>query len=205
MSQLSESLLATQSTEPMSSPNILSAYNAPEDQLLPEQRPSGSTNKRKRQLSRLMAADDPDDMHPSKLDVGKHSRIVDNRDRRYWSVERNWKLVKLRRSGLHWESLQSHFPGQSRADLAFQYDRVVHTYDEDMMNQCAHVYQECKCILWGEIARRMGCTPDKAEDMILGLGRFELARRAVSFELAQMDEPTQTASMSLGSEGNIVQ
>ena len=128
----------------MSSPNILSAYNAPEDQPLPEQCPSGIANKRKRLVSRLVAEDDPDDMHPSKLDVDKRPRIVDigNRDGHYWTVERNWKLVKLRRSGLHWESLQSHFPGQSRADLAFQYDRVVHTYNEEMMNQCAYLYQE---------------------------------------------------------------
>ncbi|KUL81732.1 hypothetical protein ZTR_09831 [Talaromyces verruculosus] len=189
----------------MSSPNILSAYNPSKDRALPEQHASGWTNKRKRQFSTLMAEDEPDEMHPSKLDVGKHPRSVDDHDRRYWTVEKNWKLVKLRRSGLHWESLQSYFPGQSRADLAVQYDRVIHTYDEDMMNQCAHVYQEFKGILWREIARRVGCTPDKAEDMILGLSRFELARRAVSFELAQMDEPTQTASMSLGCEGNIVQ
>ncbi|KAI7970686.1 hypothetical protein EIK77_009782 [Talaromyces pinophilus] len=144
MSQPSESLLSTQSTEPMSSPNILSAYNAPEDPPLPEQRLSGSANKRKRQFSRLVAEDDSDDMHPSKLDGGKRPRIVniDYRDGRYWTVERNWRLVKLRRSGLHWESLQSHFPGQSRADLAFQYDCVADTYDEGMMNQCAYLYQE---------------------------------------------------------------
>jgi hypothetical protein len=89
-----------------------------------------------------MAEDDPDEMHPSKLDVAKHPRSVDDRHHRYWTVEKKWKLVKLRRSGLHWESLQSHFPGQSRADLALQYDCVKDTYDEDMMNQCAHLYQE---------------------------------------------------------------
>lgn len=126
----------------MSSPSVLSAYNLPRDRTLPEQRLSSRTHKRKRQLSTLMAEDDPDDMHPSKLDVGKYPRIVNDRDHRYWTVEKNWKLVKLRRSGLHWESLQSHFRGQSRADLALQYDRVMDTYDEDMMNQCAHVYQE---------------------------------------------------------------
>ncbi|KUL81672.1 hypothetical protein ZTR_11132 [Talaromyces verruculosus] len=189
----------------MSSPNILSVYNLPRDRAMPEQRASGRTNKRKRQFSTLMAEDEPDEMHPSKLDVGKYPRSVDDRGRCYWTVEKNWKLVKLRRSGLHWESLQSHFPGQSRADLAFQYYRVVYTYDENMMNQCAHVYQECKCILWREIAGRMGCTPDRAEGMIVGLSRFELARRAVSYELAQMEEPTQTASTTLGCEANIVQ
>lgn len=139
MSQHSESL-STQLTEPMSSPNILSAYNPPKDRALPEQRASGRTNKRKRQFSTLMAEDEPDEMHPSKLDVGKHPRSVDDRDRRYWTVEKNWRLVKLRSSGLRWESLQLYFPGQSRADLAVEYDRVIHTYNEDMMNQCAHVY-----------------------------------------------------------------
>ncbi|GAM37726.1 hypothetical protein TCE0_029r07876 [Talaromyces pinophilus] len=112
----------------------------------------------------------------------------------YWTVERNWRLVKLRRSGLHWESLQSQFPGQSRADLAFQYDCVADTYDEGMMNQCAYLYQECKSVLWREIASRIGCTPDKAEGMIVGVNQFELARRAVSFELAQMNEPIQNVS-----------
>ncbi|GAM43116.1 hypothetical protein TCE0_047f17666 [Talaromyces pinophilus] len=196
MSQPSESLLSTQSTEPMSSPNILSAYNAPEDPPLPEQRLSGSANKRRRQFSRLVAEDDSDDMHPSKLDGGKRPRIVniDYRDGRYWTVERNWRLVKLRRSGLHWESLQAHFPGQSRADLAFQYDCVADSYDEGMMNQCAYLYQEFKSVLWREIASRIGCTPDKAEGMIVGVNQLELARRAVSFELAQMNEPIQNVS-----------